>query len=276
VSEGRLNGKVAVVTGAARGIGAATAGRLAREGACVMLADLDEAPLQQATAELRREGAVVDCEAGNLSAPDVASRLIDRTVRAFGGLDIIVNNAGYIWPQAIHRMSDDQFEALVDIHVGAPFRILRAAATPFRELAKRESASGRLTHRKVVNVSSIIGLSGAPMSANYAAGKAAVVGLTKTLAKEWGRYRVNVNCVAFGMIATRLNDPDVAKSPLLEVGGRTVNVGTMGANYEDMQALIPLGRAGTVEEAAAGILMLCLPEADYVTGQVLVVGGGLE
>lgn len=267
-----FEGKTAIITGAGRGIGAALARRLAKEGARVVVSDLD-ADLARAVASELGTQAVSHC--GDVCHPGFAQDLVGRAVDAFGRLDIIVNNAGYLWPGAIHRMTDDQFESLLDVHVVAPFRILRAAAAPMIASAKADAADGREVFRKVVNVSSLLALEGSPMSVNYGAAKAGVIGLTKSLAKEWGRYRINVNCVAFGLIATRLTDPDVARDPELRIGERNVNIGSMGLQVPEIERTIPLGRRGTADEAAGAIRFLCSPDADYVTGQVLVVSGGL-
>jgi 3-oxoacyl-[acyl-carrier protein] reductase len=267
---GSLQNRGALVTGAARGIGAAVAAKLASEGARVVMTDVDAAALAETAA-----GIGANWIAGDLLDARFADHLVNEAERMSGGVDIIVNNAGFIWPQAIHRMTDEQFDTLIDIHAGAPFRILRAAAPLFRDAARRDQQEGRVVHRKIVNISSIIALSGSPLSVNYAAGKAAVMGLTRTLAKEWGRYNVNVNCIAFGMVDTRLTDPEVAQSPVLDIGGKSVNIGTMGANADAVRQMIPMGRSGTVEDAADGVYLFCSPDSDYVTGQMLVVGGGL-
>ena len=265
-----LAGRAALITGSGRGIGEATARKLSAMGAKVFLTDVDAGVVEHAAQQM---GA--GYLAGDLSRPEFAQELVEAAREHCGSLDIIVNNAGYIWPQAIHKMTDEQFEAILDIHVGAPFRILRAAAPIFRQAAQMDDEAGTPVHRKVVNVASIIALSGAPLSANYAAAKAGVIGLTKTMAKEWGRYRVNVNCIAFGMIKTRFNDPEVAKDPIVDIGDRTVNIGKMGAQAEAMEKLIPLGYAGSVEDAANGIALFCTPDSDYITGEVLAVSGGL-
>ena len=199
----KLAGKVALVSGSGRGIGRAIAQKLASEGARVVVNDIDDAPAAQTVADIRGAGGdAVACN-GDVATPDFGQRFVATALDSFGGLDIIVNNAGYTWDNVIQKMSDEQFQAMLDVHVTAPFRILRAAADPIRELSRQDAAAGRRVHRKVVNISSIAGLTGNPGQVSYSAGKAAVVGITKTLAKEWGRYGVNVNCVAFGWIETR-------------------------------------------------------------------------
>ncbi|MFL5855395.1 MAG: SDR family NAD(P)-dependent oxidoreductase, partial [Solirubrobacteraceae bacterium] len=198
---GVLDGKVAVVTGSARGIGRATAELLAEHGASVLVNDLDGDVAEQAAAEI--DGGTV-AFAGDLTHPGVPDEMIQRAVDEWGRLDIVVNNAGYTWDGPIHKMSDDQFQAMVDIHNVVPFRVLRAAAPHLREPAKKEREKGREVFRKVVNVSSVSGTMGNAGQVNYSSGKAGVVGLTKTLAKEWGQFKINVNAVAFGWIETRL------------------------------------------------------------------------
>jgi 3-oxoacyl-[acyl-carrier protein] reductase len=174
-------------------------------------------------------------------------------------------------------MTDEQFQAVLDVHVTAPFRILRAAAEPIRRFAKRETDEGHEVFRKVVNISSVSGLGGNAGQINYAAGKAAVVGMTKTLAKEWGRYRVNVNCVAFGFIQTRMTQPITDSNEPVAVGGRAINYGVQPALLDTLaKQTIPLGRLGTVEEAANGVYLFCIPESDYISGQVITVGGGIR
>ena len=149
-------------------------------------------------------------------------------------------------------MTDEQFQAMLDVHLVAPFRILRAAAEPIRVMAKREALEGREVFRKVVNVSSIAGLYGNAGQAAYGSAKASLVGLTRTLCKEWGRYKVNVNCVAFGLINTRLTQPIEAAQATIDVAGRDIKVGMQPSLLETMGRMIPLGRGGTPQEAAGG------------------------
>ncbi len=271
---GKLGGRVAIVTGAGRGIGRAIALKLADEGACVVVNDLEDGIADEVVSAIKeRGGDAVGC-AGSVTNRDFGERIIAAAMTRWGDWHIIVNNAGFTWDSVIQKMSDEQFDAIVDVHLKAPFRILRAAAEPLRVLSRAEAADGRRVVRKVVNISSIAGTTGNPGQSNYAAAKAGVTGLTKTLAKEWGRYGVTVNCVAFGLIHTRLTQRIGAAGGAIEVGGREVSVGVSEASLAAATAAIPLGRGGTPEEAAGAVYLFCIPESDYVSGQVIVCGGG--
>ncbi len=273
---GKLRGKSALITGAGRGIGRAIALKLASEGASIVLNDLDAAPAEEVAAEIRNAGGQVALCIGSVTAPGFAEEFIGTAMGVFGGIDIIVNNAGYTWDSVIQKMTDEQFQAVMDVHVTAPFRILRAASEHIRSFAKQEAAEGREVFRKVVNISSVSGLGGNAGQVNYASGKAALVGMTKTLSKEWGRYKVNVNCVAFGFIRTRLTQAWDPQAEPVEVAGRLVQFGVQPALIEALETqMIPLGRMGTPEEAAGGVYLFCIPESDYISGQVLTVGGGV-
>jgi 3-oxoacyl-[acyl-carrier protein] reductase len=273
---GRLDGKVALVTGSGRGIGRAIALKLAREGARLVLNDLDPAVSGQVRAEVEAlGGAAIACD-GDVTAPDFGERFVAAAVDGFGGLDILVNNAGYTWDAVVQNTSDEQFDAMMAVHVEAPFRILRAAAAPIRTFAKAEAAGGRPVHRKVVNIASMVGLYGNAGQVAYASAKSALVGMTRTLAKEWGRYAVNVNCVAFGWIDTRLTQPIGQDGARIEVGGRDVEVGVQPQLLQMMRMATPLGRPGTPDEAAGAVYLLCTPESDYISGEVVLVGGGLR
>jgi 3-oxoacyl-[acyl-carrier protein] reductase len=266
-----LKSKIALVTGAGRGIGREIAEQLAAAGATVMLNDLDRGPLEEAQAAIAGSAQ----QAGDLTDPLFPEQLVSRTITELGGIDIIVNNAGYTWDSIIQKTSDEQFQAMLDIHVVAPFRILRAAAPWLRDTAKRETAEGRRVHRKVVNITSISATDGGAGQAGYSSGKAAVIGLTRTMAKEWGRYNVNVNAVGFGLIETRLIQPLTSKSKI-EVKGHEIRVGVQPELLEKVISTSPLGRAGTVEEAAGAVLFFCLPLSDFVTGEVLMCSGGMH
>jgi 3-oxoacyl-[acyl-carrier protein] reductase len=265
-----LEGKSAVVTGAGRGIGRAIALQLSAAGAKVMANDLDAAPLEETKAATRGWAL-----AGDITDPAFPARLIEATIAETGGLDIIVNNAGYTWDNVIQKTTDEQFQAMLDIHVVAPFRVLRAASVYIRETAKREAAEGRRVQRKVVNITSISATDGAAGQAGYGSGKAAVIGLTRTLAKEWGRYNVNVNAVGFGLIATRLVQP-LSDRSTIEMKGREIKVGVQQAVLDKVISMSPLGRAGTAEEAAGAVMFFCSPLSDFVTGELLMCTGGMR
>jgi 3-oxoacyl-[acyl-carrier protein] reductase len=265
-----LDGKVAIVTGSARGIGRATAELLAEQGAKVLINDLDKDVAEQTANEIAGDALVF---AGDLTKPDVPDKLVARVIEEWGRVDILVNNAGYTLDAPIHKMSDEQFQRMLDIHSIVPFRMCRAVAPHMREPAKQEREQGREMFRKIVNVSSISGTMGNAGQANYASGKSAVVGLTKTLAKEWGQFKINVNAVAFGYIETRLT-ASKDESNTMEIGGEKVQLGIPDQLRGMATMLIPLGRPGTPEEAAGGVFLLCTPWSNYIHGQVLNVTGG--
>ena len=267
---GVLDGKSAIVTGSARGIGRATAELLASQGAKVLINDLDGDVAEQSSNEIQGETVSF---AGDLTKEGVADKLVDTAVEAFGGLDIVVNNAGYTWDGPIHKMSDEQFQAMIDIHNVVPFRVLRAAAPHLREPAKKEKEEGREVFRKVVNISSVSGTMGNAGQANYSSGKSGVVGLTKTLAKEWGQFKINVNAVAFGFIETRLT-ASKENAETIHAEGKDIQLGIPEQLRQMATMLIPIGRPGTPEEAAGGVFFLCSPWSNYVHGQVLNVTGG--
>lgn len=270
-----LEGKTAIVTGAGRGIGRAIARRLVSAGACVMLNDLDEKMLQESKDSLP-DPERVDVIAGDLTNPQVPGKVLDATLSTFKSLDIIVNNAGYSWDNVIQKTTDEQFQAMLEIHLVTPFRILRAASPFLKESAKREMASGLRVMRKVVNITSISGTDGNPGQVGYSSGKAGVIGLTKTLAKEWGRYNVNVNAVGFGLIETRLVQPLDGEGASMEMHGHQIRLGVQPTLLESVKSACPLGRLGTPDEAAGAVLFFCSPLSDYVTGEVLICGGGLH
>ena len=269
-----LEGKAALVTGAGRGIGAALAKKLAAEGARVVGTDLDPEPLDRVVSEITRAGGSATALAGDVTAADFAASAVERVVSACGGMDILVNNAGYVWNTTIQNTTDEQWDAMLDVHLTAPFRLLRVAAEYFRDQSRREAEAGGTRRRKVVNISSISGVAGEPTQVAYATAKAGVIGLTKSLAKAWGRYGVNVNCVAFGFIETRLTQAWEGEPATIEVKGRHLKVGFDRRVADTLGARIPLGRAGKPEEGAGAVYLLCLPEADYITGQCLVCDGG--
>jgi 3-oxoacyl-[acyl-carrier protein] reductase len=274
---GKLDGKVAIVTGSGRGIGAEIACKLAADGAAVVVNDLDERPAEQTVAAIKDAGGRAVACPGSVTEAGFAERFTETAVDSFGGLDIIVNNAGYTWDSVVQKMTDEQWDAILDVHLKAPFRILRAAQPIISGFVKRAAAAGEpIPCRKVVNISSIAGLGGNAGQANYAAAKAGVTGLTKTLAKEWGRYNVTVNTVAFGLISTRLTQAPADGDATIAVQGRQIKVGVNPQLLTAMEQMIPLGRAGTAAEAAGAVYLLCIPESDYVSAQTLICGGGFS
>jgi 3-oxoacyl-[acyl-carrier protein] reductase len=273
---GTLDGKVAIVTGSGRGIGKEIARKLASEGASVVVNDLDEGPAQETVDEIVAAGGAAVPVMGSVTEPEFAERFVQTALDSFGGLHIVVNNAGYTWDNVIQKMTDEQWDAILDVHLKAPFRILRAAQPVISAAAKQERAdTGAPVCRKIVNISSVAGIGGIAGQANYGTAKAGVIGLTKTLSKEWGRYNVTVNAVAFGLIHTRLTraaDGDAS----IDVQGREIKVGVNPDLLSAAVQTIPLGRGGTPEDAAGAVYLFCIPESDYVSGQVLVCGGGFS
>jgi 3-oxoacyl-[acyl-carrier protein] reductase len=267
---GVLDGKAAIVTGSARGIGRATAELLAEQGARVLINDLDGDVAEQAASEITGDTTVFG---GDLTQPGVPDQLVQKAVDEFGQLDIIVNNAGYTWDGVAHKMTDEQFQAMLEIHTVVPFRIIRAAAPHLRDPAKKEREAGQEVFRKIVSVTSVSGTMGNAGQVNYSAAKAGVVGLTKTLAKEWGQFKVNVNAVAFGFVETRLTAAK-EEGGKIEMEGREIQLGIPEQMRAMASMMIPLGRPASPREAAGPIFFLCSPWANYVHGQVLNVTGG--
>jgi 3-oxoacyl-[acyl-carrier protein] reductase len=274
IDVGKLDGKVAIVSGSGRGIGAATAQKLAADGAAVVVNDLDETPAKETVSAIEAMGGRAAACVGNVTDDGFAERFVETAVDAFGGLDIIVNNAGYTWDSVIQKMTDEQWDAILDVHLKAPFRVLRAAQPVISAAVKGAKATNASVHcRKVVNISSIAGLIGNPGQINYAAAKAGITGLTKALAKEWGRYNVTVNTVAFGLIRTR-GTVTAGGEQTIRMQGKQIAVGINPDALSAMERMTALGRSGSPEEAAGAVYLLCAPESDYISGQTLVCAGG--
>ena len=269
-----LTGKTAIVTGGGRGIGRAIVQALSSAGANVLALDRDDEVLQE-TQALVRDPNRVTCLRGDLTDPTFPQQIVDAALESFRSIDIIVNCAGFSWDSVIQKTSDEQFLAMLDIHVVAPFRLLRAASNYLRETAKEEIAAGQRVMRKVVNITSISGTDGNAGQVGYGAGKAAVIGLTKALAKEWGRYNINVNAVGFGLIQTRMTQP-LQLGRKIDLSGKDIPIGVQPAVLESIADDCPLGRIGTPEEAAGAVLFFCSPLSDYVTGEVLICSGGFH
>ena len=272
---GKFEGKVALVTGSGRGIGREIALKLAADGAKLVVNDLDAEPANDVVEEIQSSGGeAVSCN-GNVTEKDFAETFIQSAVDNFQGIDIIVNNAGYTWDNVIQKMSDEQWHAMLEVHLTAPFRILRAAQPFIKKFASEDKDRGIENFRKVVNISSVAGTSGIAGQVNYSAGKAGIIGMTRTLSKEWGRYKVNVNAVAFGFIETRLTTAAADESSI-NIEGNEIKVGVSDQILQMANSLIPLGRAGTPEEAAGAVYLFCCPESNYISGQTIICGGGFE
>lgn len=271
----KLKGKVALITGSGRGIGRELALMLAKDGAHIVVNDLDADPAHQTVEDITAMGGKAVACVGSVTEDDFADSFINTALDTYKGIDIIVNNAGYTWDNVIQKMDDKQWQAILDCHLTAPFRILRAAQPHIKRLFLEEKEKGITNFRKVVNISSTSGMNGNAGQINYATAKAGVVGMAKTMAKEWGRYNVNVNAVGFGLIKTRLTDADAEKEEsLIDIEGNKIKVGVNSAVFQSAKTMIPLGRPGTPEEAAGAIYMFCIPESNYVTGQILMCHGG--
>jgi 3-oxoacyl-[acyl-carrier protein] reductase len=267
---GLLDGKSAIITGSARGIGRATAELFVAEGAKVLINDIDGDIAQQAADEIDGETAVFS---GDLTEPSAPDKMVEAAIDAFGSVDCVVNNAGYTWDGVVHRMTDEQFQAMLDIHTVVPFRVIRALAPQWREAAKAEQAEGKEVFRKIVNISSVSGTMGNAGQANYASAKAGVTGLTKAVAKEWGQFKINCNAIAFGFVETRLT---AAKENAGEIEreGERIELGIPEQMRQMGKMMIPLGRAAEPSEAAGPVLLLCSDYANYIHGQVINVTGG--
>ena len=270
----KLQNKVALVSGSGRGIGREIALKLAADGASVVVNDLDAAPANETVAEIIAMGGKAVACAGSVTEAGFAERFVQTALDTYGDLHIIVNNAGYTWDNVIQKMGDEQWDAILDVHLKAPFRILRAASNHIRDAARREADAGQEVFRKVVNISSTSGVYGNAGQSNYAAAKSGINGLTKALAKEWGRYKVNVNSVAFGLIQTRLTQSLDGGEATIDIEGQQIKVGVQPKVLQTAEAMIPMGRGGTPAEAAGAVYLFCIPESNYVSGQVLVCAGG--
>ena len=271
---GKLDGRVALVSGSGRGIGREIALKLASEGARLVINDLDADPANETAEAIRATGAEAVVCAGSVTEDGFAERFVQAGVESFGGLDVIVNNAGYTWDSVVQKMTDEQWQAIIDVHLTAPFRILRAAQPVISTKAKEEAAAGQEVFRKVVNISSIAGTGGNAGQINYSAAKAGILGVTRTMAKEWGRYKVNVNAVAFGPIRTRLTEGSADGDSTIQVEEKEIKVGVNPDLLSQMEHMIPLGRVGTPEEAAGAVYLFCAPESNFISGQHIICGGG--
>ena len=247
---GRYDGRVVIVTGAARGIGAGTARRFAEEGAAVAVLDLDEGQAAETAGGLGADKAVgVGC---NVTDKASVEQAVERVVAELGGLHVLVNNAGISKDAMLFKMTEDDWDAVMGVHLKGAFLMSQAAQKVFVEQK----------YGKILNTSST-SANGNRGQANYSAAKAGIQGFTKTLALELGRYGINVNAIAPGFIETDMTD-DTAKR--------------VGMSVEDFRAAAadknPIKRTGKPEDIAAAAAFLCSDEASYITGQTLYVDGG--
>lgn len=272
---GKLSNRVALVTGAGRGVGRAIAMKLASEGAAVVVNDLDEQVAMDTVAGIRAAGASAVACVGSVTAPEFCDRFVGAAIENFGGLDIVINNAGFTWDSVIQKMTDEQWDSVLACHLTAPFRILRAVQPVIRSLVKKDEENMQRVIRKIVNVSSMAGMFGIPGQANYSAAKAGIIGMTRSLAKEWGRLNVTVNSVSYGLISTRLTGASTDAASVIDIEGRQVKVGVNPSFLNALEGMIPLGHVGTTEEAAGAVYLMCIPESDYISGHNLVCSGGL-
>lgn len=270
-----LNHKTAIITGSGRGIGAAAAKLYAAHGARVVVTDIDPEPANATVEAIKAAGGEALAIAADVTNADDIEALVGQTVDAFGGIDILVNNAGYTWDGMAHKMGADQWDAMLAVHLTAPFRIIQACVPYMRDAAKQEQANGQTpTARKIINVSSTSGTRGNVGQVNYAAGKMGIVGLTKTLSKEWGPFNIQVNAVAFGYIDTRLTQSK-DEGEITERAGQQIGLGIPDHIRQLAVMTIPMGRAGTADEAAGPLLFFASQLSNFVSGQVLEVTGGM-
>lgn len=270
-----LQDKVCIITGSGRGIGAAAAKKFAALGAKVVVTDIDPAPAEATVAEITDLGGQAIAVPADVTGDGDIEELVGQTMNQYGAIDVLVNNAGYTWDGVVHKMTDEQWDAILAIHLTAPFKLIRACVPYMREVAKQEmKANGVAKARKIINISSTSGTRGNAGQANYSAGKAGIIGLTQTLAKEWGAFNIQVNAVAFGYIETRLTAAK-EEGDTIERDGQAIDLGIPDQMRQMAKMVIPMGRPGTPDEAAGPLVFFASDLSNYISGQVLEITGGL-
>ena len=254
----RLAGKSAIITGAGGGIGRAIALAFAAEGANVLVNDVNPDNAAEVAVAVEKAGVGAATNTAAIGSVASAETVVAAAYDAFGSVEVLVNNAGILRDKMLHKMSEEDFDQVIEVHLKGTWACGREIVQRWRPVAKQEAGEGTPSHRKIINVTSASGLIGSVGQSNYSAAKMGIVGLTKTWAKELGRLNINVNAVAptalTAMTAPLLEDPDAAEKRL---------------------ARFPLGRYGAPEEIAPAFVYLASEESNYVTGQVLCVDGGL-
>ncbi|KAJ5243276.1 secondary metabolism biosynthetic enzyme [Penicillium citrinum] len=264
----RLDGQPVLTSGTYEGIGRATALVLARRGAKVAINDLDREKAEKLAKEIRSFQGEAEVFCGNVLEEAFPQLLVSSVLQKWGKINCLINNAGFCHDSAIHKMDDGKFDIIMKIHNYVPFRMVRALSGHWMDPVNRPMP------KVIVNVSSTSGLHGSMGQINYATAKAGVLGLTKTIAAEWGRFNVRANAVAYGWIDTRITRPPT-KSETLEVGGQAIRLGIPenAKKWRDVSD-IPLGRPGSADEAARVILFLASPLSSYMTGTCIECTGG--
>lgn len=242
-----LLGKVALVTGAAQGIGKAIALLLAEKGADVVVSDINVEKAQETAREIEEKGRKSMALKVNVADPDEVEQMVETIIEKFSRIDILVNNAGITRDKLLLRMSSEDWDAVLDVNLKGVFNCTKSV---IKYMSKQRSG-------KIVNIASVVGLMGNVGQANYAASKAGVIGFTKTVAREFAQRGININAIAPGYIQT----------PMTEVLPEKVK--------EELMRLIPMGRLGQPEDVAQAVLFLVSEASNYVTGQVLNVNGGI-